>query len=191
MDSIETYREIRTLVVPWFKANGFKRAKASIPAYQKQVDKRTLLIWFRVNRFGWGEAMGSDFVVRCQLSKSEKVDDDSNGCIIADLKCFFTRSEFEEARRIQRSLLEIFKPRCTDRISQELWKLSNEIENETTYEHLNYRFMYYDLEDLKTWSELFLPILPRIENEILKIEPSYGPRKRGAAEQKICRVEFT
>lgn len=191
MDSIETYREIRTLVAPWFKANGFKRAKSSIPAYQKQVDKRILLIWFRVNRFGWGEAMGYDFVVKCQLSKSEKVDDDSASCIIADLKCFLTRAEFEEARRIQRRILESIKPRSTDRISQELWKLSNEMENESTHEHLNYRFMHYDVDDLKDWLEFILPALPRIENEISKLEQSYGPRKRGAAEQKICRVEFT
>ncbi len=135
--------------------------------------------------------MGSDFVVKCQLSKSEKVDDDSAGCIIADLKCFLTCAEFEGARKIQRRVLESLRPRSTDRISQDLWKLSNERENETTHEHLNYRFMYYDVDDLKDWLEFILPTLPRIENEISKLEPSYGPRKRASSQQKICRVEFT
>ena len=66
MKSHQVYSELREHLTPFFKANGFKRAKTMLSWVRPQREL-FLGVWCQVSQSGWDEYAGSKFVVEFQI----------------------------------------------------------------------------------------------------------------------------
>jgi hypothetical protein len=67
MKSPEVYAQLRTELAPWFKANGFKRAKGLLSWSRPHGDAH-VVVWCQISQDGWDNYAGSKFVVEFQRS---------------------------------------------------------------------------------------------------------------------------
>jgi hypothetical protein len=68
LKSTDVYREMRGVVGPWSKANGYKRGKTGVLSYTKTIGDKHLWFWFQTTQSGWEDYSGSAFIVELQLS---------------------------------------------------------------------------------------------------------------------------
>lgn len=114
MKSTETYSEIRNIVEPWCKLNGFKRMRTGVPAWCKPVGEKTLIFWFQVERYGWSTNLGSSFYVEFQLSESSKIGSWGHQTTRKRLRHFLTDDEFINFRRFRDKVVVSLTPLPAD-----------------------------------------------------------------------------
>ncbi len=61
------YHELRSVLAPLMKANGFKRMSLAWPGWTKPYIAEHLFLWFQCNKWGWNEIWGSTFTLEFQM----------------------------------------------------------------------------------------------------------------------------
>lgn len=166
MKSTEAYKEIREVIEPWCKMNGFKRLRSSIRAWYKPIDERFLILWFEVSKYGWIEGIGSSFYVGFQLSKSKELYSNSQGTFSKRLPVFLTSEEVEVFRKFRDEIVASLPllPAASDLESIRELDLKNEDYNYDNKGDIWCR--YYTAKDVNHWASLILPIISRVVSKL-------------------------
>jgi hypothetical protein len=102
MKSTEVYSQLKAVIGPWFKSEGFKRAKGFL-GWTRSNGKDHIVVWCQVSQDGWDSFAGSKFVVEFQLSSEPIIG--HVGAHRQRLVRFLTPEAREEIRNIQNSLI--------------------------------------------------------------------------------------
>jgi hypothetical protein len=171
LKSTDAYREIRTVVGPWCKANGFKRGKSGL-SYAKPIGEKHLLFWFQVTRNGWDDYSGSAFIVEFQLSSSPNVGAIQG--IRRRLPHFLAEIDLARVRQMENSVVASLPrpPRDHPVLTQMgrdvaewfLQKFKPRSQSYTTSSDIWFR--YHSAEHVRKWAEFVLSVLPRATSEM-------------------------
>jgi hypothetical protein len=177
MKSTETYKIIREVVAPGFKANGFKRAKPGALNWIKPLSETTLdstkpeffLIWFQILSSGYDPPLGCSFTMDFQISALTTPGAWGVGCVTTRLPNVLTDGELERVRIMQNQVRErLHKPNADHWIYQKKYGDSehylSQFDQILAWTHPNYKnmlwFQYQDAADVVTWAEFILELLP-------------------------------
>lgn len=182
LKSTDVYREIRTVIGPWCRANGFKRKPGGMLAYVKLVGTNYLVFWFQVSLDGWDDYAGSKFIVEFQLSDSQTSGSPSG--FRARIPRFLKEIEFARIRHIQDSVIASLPKPPTDHpalmINPETstWYLKKFKPIAENYDSMSdIWFRYHQLSDIRIWAELVASVLPRIVGELENMTLQPSPRR--------------
>lgn len=164
MKSPEVYALLKSELAPWFKSDGFKRAKGPLSWY-RECGSAYIVVWFQISRGGWDSHSGSKFVVGFQKSKKPVVG--ANPSISNRLADFLSKSEREEVRNIQNRVIADLQPPPQDHptlhISSDVtkWYLEKFREVSAPYrENEDIWLRYYSPQHVSSWASFIEPKLP-------------------------------
>jgi hypothetical protein len=101
MLSTEVYKILRTELMPFFQANGFKRAKGLL-SWSKPYKEHFIVVWCQISRDGWDALCGSQFIVEFQLADEPTLGLGKNR---ERLSFLLSESEREEVRQFQNNVI--------------------------------------------------------------------------------------
>jgi hypothetical protein len=107
MKSPEVYALLKVVLAPWFKENGFKRAKGLLSWARPAGDSHTV-VWCQISQNGWESHAGSKFVVEFQRSAAPVVGAHPGGRM--RLASLLTSDEREQVRAIQNLVISSLTP---------------------------------------------------------------------------------
>lgn len=189
MKSTETYGEIRNILEPWCKLNGFKKMRTGVPAWCKPLGEKILIFWFQVERYGWSTNLGSSFYVEFQLSESSKIGSWGHETTRKRLRHFLTDDEFVNFRRFRDKVVASLTPLPADSNLKLLTDLTLESESYAYDTKGDIWFRYYTVEDVRYWANLILPIMPRAISKLAEFPPGYRvPAENATPWEKIVCI---
>jgi hypothetical protein len=166
MKSAEAYSLLKSEFAPWFKSEGFKRAKAMLSWSRPHGDLHTV-VWCQVSQDGWDSLAGSQFTVELQRSFEPVV-----GIHDARRERFFrflSQVEREQLRSIQNAVIsKLHRPPPSHPILQSSKAVSDyylkkfETISEPYPEKDDVWFRYACSEDVKRWAHFIMDKLPRL-----------------------------
>jgi hypothetical protein len=162
----ETYKVLKSVVGPWFRANGFKRAKSSYLAYQKALGERFFTVRFQCHYHGWEKHKGSSFTVFVQLAPLAGVRE----TIANRLTAHLTPAELELIRARQNRILRAIPPPPPEYVNDVVAGFGKSFKDPRPYIEVflqDWRpvgqpysasddiwFRYFGAEDVKSWAIL-------------------------------------
>jgi len=100
--STDVYAQLRAALGPWFKSEGFVRAKGLLSWCRRRGDRYTV-VWCQISQDGWEPYAGSKFIVQFQRSLEPIVGFYPSPS--RRLASLLTAEEREEVRAIQNSII--------------------------------------------------------------------------------------
>ena len=132
MKSTAVYRQIRDVLGPWFKANGFKRAKGML-SWVRPAGSQFLVVWVQISQHGWDPA------------QRERVKELQNRVIAKLTRPGPDHFIHQMDQRTRDWYLEEFKPlRAAPSNRDDVW------------------LRYHDADDVEEWARFVLELLPGI-----------------------------
>jgi hypothetical protein len=104
MKSPEVYSQLKSVLAPWFKSAGFKRAKGTLGWCHPHGDSH-IVIWCQVSQSGWDEYTGSQFTVEFQRSPGPEIGAGGPHTRRERFGFFLSPEEREEVRSIQNEVI--------------------------------------------------------------------------------------
>ncbi|HEY1208568.1 MAG TPA: hypothetical protein VGE85_04315 [Terracidiphilus sp.] len=104
MKSPEVYSLLKIELAPWFKSEGFKRAKGLLSWTRPHGDAH-IVVWCQVSQYGWDPYAGSQFIVEFQRSSEPVIGYGYKNAHRERIALLLSPEEREEVRRIQNSVI--------------------------------------------------------------------------------------
>lgn len=181
MKSTDVYRVLHAGVGPLAKANGFKRVKSGMLAYQRPTsNNKFITFWFQCDKWGWDKYSGSRFTAEFQVHESKELGHFDG--INHRFSHFLSREQLDWVRDMQNRIISRVPPPPTEWVAQmenhfhqysrnteammeaflQPWKLVQE-----PYP-LSYDIWlrYWLNEDVQMWASFFLEIFPKAIAEL-------------------------
>src|SRR5207247_10335221 len=71
LKSTDVYKEIRRVIGPWAKKQGFTRTTSGMLGWKRPLGNEHLVFWFQCSQSGWDDYAGSKFTVEFQRSETD------------------------------------------------------------------------------------------------------------------------
>lgn len=164
MKSPEVYKLLRATLAPWFKANGFSRAKGLL-SWSRPADDSYIVVWCQVSQNGWDDYAGSKFVVEFQRSSEPVV-----GALPARghrLSGLLSEQDRERVRSVQNEVIRSLRrppqshPALQISAKVSAWYLGQFDEVAEPYSERNDVWLRYaSPEHVDRWAQFILESLP-------------------------------
>jgi hypothetical protein len=168
----EVYSQLKLTLAPWFKAQGYKRAKCQLGWY-KQIGDCYIVVWCQLDRNGFDRYEGSSFILEFQKSLDLLV-----GAFPAYRKrfaLFLSDPEREEVRRFQNEVIASFRhpaksyyEQLPENLIESYLRRFNKIEK-PYHKQNDIWFRYTNLEHIDYWAKFILKKLPVCIDEVSSI----------------------
>jgi hypothetical protein len=170
MKSPEVYKRLRGVLGPWFKAEGFRRGDGPL-SWTRPSGELHVTGWCQISRDGWDPYSGSRFTVELQRGRDPRRGTAGQR---RRLPSFASDAERETIRRIQNGVIAMLTPRPAggSLIRRVIAVVRGARDQKLEPVTKPYRpnadiwLRYGRPEDLDTWSELILGMLPRCVAEV-------------------------
>jgi hypothetical protein len=169
MKSTDVYRVIRGVIGPWCKQNGFRKGPGGMLCYVRPQDTRFLLFWFQCSQDGWDAFAGSKFVVEFQFSTLDRLGAFEDECVRDRFPHFLDVPDLKRIREMQNIVIGKLPPPPEDYFMLHAGdKLKNWYLDKFKLVERDYKpdddiwLRYHDEEDVISWSEFVLEMLPKV-----------------------------
>jgi len=183
--SKETYRDLRHEFGDWFRKAGAKRAKTTAPGWGFQAGDFWASVWFPVDKYGWSEFTGTNFIIDVQVTHG--LDDAPNftGLPHERLGDYFSEHAVMEYCRIYNDLVSKLAPPPSGHPERRLLELSDlmdrffgRISPNERHHYRDWAFRVYFANDLARWCVFLRTHLPeafsRFWADALQKHPEIG-----------------
>lgn len=166
MKSSQVYSAVRAVLSPWCEEHGFRRAKTGMLGWYAPLGNRFVVFWIQCSQDGWDRYAGSRFTIEFQIAD---IPEPGMGTQRARLPRLLDEGQLEELRQLNNRVITklrkpdpsyfIFgaEPKVIDWYLQKFQPVSEPYRpNEDVW------LRYGDEEDVQTWAEWVLGLLPQV-----------------------------
>lgn len=171
MKTAEVHAIVRATLGPWFKSEGFRRARHCALGFVRPFTGQQVVVWFQADRWGWDPYLGGGF--RFLITKFPNASSASE--YEEAFQYFLTEPELEIVRQTQNSVIETLPTppesyfgRIAAQYRSDLGKemvesLRKQFQpvTEPYRWHVDFFLRYHVGDHVRRWCDLLAPILPR------------------------------